>query len=105
MAYCGQPSGSALRLKGDVENPSAEARTDRFLSVHTGFPDPFHCCWIFMLLQSEVLQVSDDQTSSIMGDGFAACGLTSARNLVLDSLISDRDCAIASSVRFIASST
>ena len=39
------------------------------------------------------------------GEGFACCGLTSARNLLRDSRISLSDCAIASSVRFMASST
>ena len=48
---------------------------------------------------------SPDQMSSMMGDGFAACGLTSARNLLRDSRISPSDCAMASSVRFMASST
>ena len=41
----------------------------------------------------------------MIGDGFAACGLTSARNFVRDSRISLSDYAIASSVRFMASST
>ena len=38
-------------------------------------------------------------------EGFAACGLTSVRNFERDSRISDRDWEIASSVRFMASST
>ena len=45
------------------------------------------------------------QTSSMIGDGFAAWGFTSVRNFERDSRISDRDWEIASSVRFMASST
>ena len=44
-------------------------------------------------------------TSSMMGEGLACCGLTRARNLLRDSRISLRACAMASSVRFMESST
>lgn len=44
-------------------------------------------------------------TSSMMGEGLACCGLTRARNLLRDSRISPRACAMASSVRFMESST
>jgi hypothetical protein len=95
------------RLRGDCPNIPAKARTDRFLSLAFLFfassSLPFQ--YALMVLKKREFVKLRGQISSMMGEGLAACGFTRARNFVRDSRISDRDCAMASSVRFMESST
>ncbi len=89
-----------------VQPGSSEATGTSALRKLTPAASSLRCCAKFIPLLSlyrygKLMRY----TSSMMGEGLACCGLTRARNLLRDSRISLRACAMASSVRFMESST
>ena len=92
-AYCVQPGSSE----------ATKIRTRK--GLHR--PPSLWGCVFGSYSSSQLVTIwgSDAYTSSMMGEGFACCGLTSARNLLRDSRISLSAWAMASSVRFMESST
>ena len=92
-AYCVQPDSSEatkIRTRKGLHRP----------------PSLWGCVFgSYSSSQLVTIWESDAYTSSMMGEGFACCGLTSARNLLRDSRTSLSAWAMASSVRFMESST